>query len=104
MSLFGEKKMINSIQTEGNNGSFALDEKPFRFESCRERFGSKWQDKHAGFFLKHNADHGNKVANFIRKTEEIMALTEFTRFSETEHNTILWLEPSNFWKSCRMRR
>lgn len=86
------------------DGSFGIDEEPYRFETCRERFGRQWDENTKGFYLTHPVNKGYSVATFLKKTEIILKLTEFSEYALTNRDNILWIEPSKFWMSCRMRR
>lgn len=101
---FKEKKIITSVISETSDGSFALDEPPHRFETCRERFGIRWNEDTIGFFFTHPVDKGYSVATFLKKTEMVLKQTEFSQYALTNRDKILWVEPSPFWKSCRMKR
>lgn len=101
---FGPKKAVMSNNIDVKVGSFALDVSPLKFETCRERFARNFDENTIGFFLKHPSDKGYNVACFLRKTECVLQQTEFSSFSETNRDTILWIEPCAFWKECQMRR
>lgn len=101
---FKEKKTIVSLYADATPGSFALDSTPFHFENCRERFGRMWDKTNKGFYFRHASGQGIGVAAFILKTEEILGKKRFSKFSETNRDTILWIEPCAFWRCCRMRR
>lgn len=101
---FLNKKFIYSQNTDVKIGSFALDVSPLKFETCRERFAKHWDESTIGWFLKHPENKGKDVASFLVKTEEILKQKEFSKFSNTNRDSILWIEPSDFWKVCRLRR
>ena len=101
---FKEEKTNDSLYSNVSDGSFGLDVAPYKFETCRERFGRYWNENTLGFFLKHPADAGYSVATFLKKTELLLKETKFSEYSLTNNNTLLWIEPSQFWKCCRMRR
>lgn len=100
---FEDKKLIASHNIDVPSGSFAL-ESPFRFETCRERFAKSWDENTRGWYFKHEENKGLNVASFLNKTEKILDLKEFSVFAKTNRKTILWIEPSDFWKECRMKR
>lgn len=85
-------------------GSFGVDSSPFMLEPCRERFAKLFTESLSGFFFKVNAGDAINVATFIFKTESALKLSEFSRFSESNRDTLIWFEPCAFWKSCSMRR
>lgn len=100
---FQKPKTILSLNTDVTNGSYALDDVPLSFETCRERFAARFKQTTPGLYFKHEPERGEDVAAFLLKTEDIVGV-EKSRFSKTNHNTILWIEHSSFWKSCSMRR
>lgn len=101
---FKSKKETPSVHYQTEDGSFGLDQDPYLFEICRERFGVMWDHNTLGFFFKHPSDKGYSVATFLKKTEIILNQKEFSQFSLTNRDCLLWVEPSYFWKQCRMRR
>lgn len=102
---FKDKKHTPSMYFEGVfDGSFGLDVEPYKFETCRERFGRQWDENTKGFYLTHPVNEGYSVATFLKKTEIILKQTEFSEYALTNRDNILWIEPSKFWMSCRMKR
>ena len=103
MIKFKKKRTIMSLNIDVPAGSFAFDTEPLVFETCREKFGKLWNKDIKGFYMRHQKNEGVNVASFILKTEEVLGRKRFTRFAETNRD-ILWIEPSIFWRCCRMRR
>lgn len=101
---FGPKRLLTSLNTDVTDGSFALDHIPLGFETCRERFAAAFKQDTKGFYFKHPAGQSVSVAAFILKTEAILKEPEQSVFAETNRNTILWVQPSEFWKCCPVRR
>ncbi len=101
---FGDSKLISSMNVDAKVGSFALDKSPLEFEFCRERFAKVFDDKIQGFYFKTESGKCADVANFLLKTEDILQQKKFSNFSKTNRDSILWVEPSEFWQSCEMRR
>lgn len=101
---FGEQKCINSFSIKADPGHFALDEKPLVWENCRERFHKSFTNTLHGFYYKHLDNQSKDIASFILKTEEVLKLKDFSKFCQTNIISIIWVEPSEFWKSCAMRR
>ena len=101
---FKETKVTTSQYIQTLDGSFGLDVEPYRFETCRERFGRQWDKNTKGFYLKHPVNKGFAVATFLKKTELILKQETFSEFALTNRDTILWIEPSMFWMECRMKR
>lgn len=104
-------KLIESTNINCEDGSYGTDSIPFSFEKCREKFALNFKVGTNGFYFKHSGFNGTRPANkskniavFIKKTEAILQQTEFSGFALTNRDTIVWVEPSMFWKSCRMRR
>lgn len=101
---FKSKKLFSSTNIDALDGHFAVEATPIKWENCRERFAKAFTASLEGFFFKHPAGRSISVASFIVKTEDILKEPLFSSFSETNRDTILWVEPSEFWKSCQMRR
>lgn len=101
---FDEKRVITSLNIDVKPGQFALDQVPFQFENCRERFAKMFVEDTIGFYFKHKSGQSRNVAHFILKTESILQEIIFSKFAETNRDSILWFEPSRFWKMCPMRR
>jgi hypothetical protein len=103
--IFKKKKdVVASASINVKPGSFALESTPLRFETCRERFAKQFNENKKEFFFKHSPDKGIEVATFVNKIEDLLSLDEKSKFSETNRNTILWVECSTFWSQCPMRR
>lgn len=100
---FLEKKVIKSVNVGGDHGHYSL-EKPMQFESCRERFAALFRDDTVGFFFKHPQSKGKDVAEFVVKIEELLKQSEHSQFAMTSLRTVLWVQPSAFWKTCPVRR
>lgn len=102
---FKDSKNITSINCLSVAcGSFALEETPLRFETCRERFAYHFTESTSGFYFKHDPNQGDNIAKFLIKTEKILDQPVLSSFAKTNLNSILWVEPSCFWKTCSMRR
>ena len=104
---FQSKKHIYSLNIDVRLGSYALDETPLSFEHCRERFSSVFDENTNGIFFKTLPDRVESVARFIWHTEKVLGNKECpneSSFSSTNINSIVWLNPSVFWKSCIARR
>lgn len=101
---FQEKRLITSQNVEAKPGHFALDATPLTWENCRERFAKMFKEDTVGFYFKHEANQSLNVASFVLKTECILKVEEKSKFAETNRASILWFEPSAFWKQCQMRR
>lgn len=97
-------KKIKSLSIDADFGSYALDVSPLIFENCRERFMSKFSKDGPNFFFKHNSKRGDQIIEFVRKTEEVLEVTNSTVFLKTNYDSIIWVKPSQFWRNCPMRR
>lgn len=100
--IFLEEKVIHVPITNNPQGSFAIDTR--RFEVCRERFGKMWNSKTKGFYMMIPPGGYTKVAHFIFQTEKVLKRKRFSAFANTNLDWIMWIEPTAFWKACRMRR
>lgn len=100
---FQPKRMFASQNVDASPGHFAMDETPLKWENCRERFAKVFTEQTTGFYFKHHGASAD-VAAFILKTENILKEDEQSKFAETNRPSIVWLEPSAFWKACQMRR
>lgn len=101
---FLDKRIFVSVNVEAQPGHFALEDTPLKWENCRERFHKAFIETTDGFYFKHHPGQSCNVASFILKTESILNESIFSRFAETNRDTIMWIEPSKFWKCCQMRR
>ena len=101
---FKEKKINPSMHFVVGEGCYGMDSPPHKFETCRERFGRIWNENTIGFFFTHPSSKGYSVAAFLNKTEIVLKQSKFSQYSMTNRDTILWIEPSVFWKECRMKR
>lgn len=112
-AVFKRNKVYKPIYGAPSLGSFALQplpNKPIFWEHCRENFGLKFTENTKGFFFSHLENKAIDVASFLTKFEYVVQsnLNDkkilFSSFRKTCRNNIIWLEPSEFWRSCKMRR
>jgi len=108
---FGNKKPLNQCYSVPAEGQFALetnDEKSLYWDHCREQFLGKFKEDITGFYFSHKADQGVNIAGFVLKFEEIVGAEiknlSFSNFSETGRETVLWIEPSDFWRNCLLKK
>lgn len=110
---FKRNKKYRSIYGSPPVGSFALvsaSRKPIYWEHCREHFALKFTESTSGFFFSHPCNKADDIANFLTKIEYVLSLNQksemfdFSLFRKTCRQNILWIEPSLFWKSCKIRR
>ena len=102
---FGQKKYFKCpvIPPVGN---FALDpnEFPIHWDKCREQFAVKFDEFTPGFYFSHPQDKAFNIAEFIAKFESVLEIKDLTSFCLTNKQSVLWIEPSYFWKNCQMKR
>lgn len=104
-------------------GSFAVQmlKKPeIMLDHCRELFEQKviamWSNNKeimATYNVRYNPDGFyfispsgksiDKVANFIRETENILNIINLTKFNRSVRDDSMWIIPSDFWKQDSMR-
>jgi len=102
--IFKEKKINPSMHFAVKEGCYGLDVCPHKFYACREEFAITWNENTTGFFFTHLADKGYSIATFLKKIEIVLKQSKFSQYAMTNRDTILWIEPSMFWKECRMKR
>ena len=102
-------KVAKQVGQKPPDGHFSVEKDELTWQRCREQFASSFIPSTTGFYFSHPENVGETVASFIERTEEVV---EFglnqaiprSNFSKTNFNFALWVEPSNFWKNCEMRR
>lgn len=105
-SLFGPKKKIR-CHVQPSIGNFALDTIPpkdVHWDHCREQFSAKFNESIDGFYFSHPKGKSIDIAVFINKFEKLVEAQKFSTFSRTEKQTIMWIEPSSFWRDCPIKR
>ncbi len=102
---FLDDKKVQTITTPPP-GYFAVHRNPLAWQRCREQFEARFTETTRGFYFSHQVNHGSRVAEFISKTEDVLGLSNDNRtlYATTNRSFALWIEPSEFWKSCRMKR
>lgn len=86
-----------------------------KWENCRERFFNTFIETTPGFYYAVKPSTAKHVAEFIARIEELIELEKIpnpktlfnfkaSSFSETNVSSVLWIEPSDFWKMCEARR
>jgi hypothetical protein len=107
--FFKEEKQFKACYGDPPNGNFALEfdvHGRVHWDHCREQFAAKFNETIDGFFFSHPEDKSVDIAAFIRKFEIILDIneSEFSQFSKTNKNKIIWIQPSIFWRNCVMKR
>lgn len=88
-------------------GNFALEVDPSKdvhWDHCREQFAAKFDEHTIGFYFSHPHGKSIDVGEFISKFETVLGIQSPSKFAKTEKQTVLWIEPSSFWKSCQIKR
>jgi len=103
------KKTTKQLKRIPNPGQYSLDGEELEWESCRENFSKKFNEKSLGLFFSYAGNQDESLSSFIEKTEDILinaALQNLnkSRFFKTNFNFAIWIEPSSFWMFCPMRR
>lgn len=90
-------------------GCFSLDKEELDWVKCREQFAKTFQKEAKGIYFSHADNEGKRIAFFLSKFEDILIEAssqtfEKSKYSLTNLNFALWIEPSQFWMECTMRR
>ena len=104
---FGEKKFFDQDSRPPQPGAFAIEGGSLSWHSCREQFAHKFSESSRGLFLSHERDDefSHRIACFMTNFEEVLDLPEpRTSYHLCNRKFATWVEPSNFWKKCYMRR
>lgn len=80
-----------------SHGSFASQNKPHDWTSCREQFFLDFKVSDEGFYFSHEKGETEQVASFIRQVEKVLDLEEYSSFAPTTCPHVMWVEPSDFW-------
>lgn len=105
-----ETIQVPTLYAPGGPGQFATDpdhdsdSTSFYWDKCREQFAKKFKSTTPGFF--YSLEFG-KITNgclFIRHVEEFLKLDTKSTFFKTHRENVVYINVSNFWKSCYMRR
>lgn len=103
---FEEVKKINCYVNVGE-GNFALESCVHNWFHCREQFAAKFKETTSGFYFSHRPNKGQDIAEFLSYFEHVIASNQnidFSSFSQTTKNTIIWVKASKFWLDCPMKR
>ena len=103
------QKNIRHLKRKPKVGQFSLEENASRWYFCREQFSENFLNNHVGLFFAHKKDEFQNICDFIHKTEDVLTNAallniEKSKFTRTNLNFILWVEPSKFWMQCSMKR
>lgn len=112
-TLFGSIKKHKSPSFAPHPGCYYL-EGAEHWEKCRDVFEKQVNEKIEnekieGFFFNHKGDH-QTIAEFLNRTEQVLNLENlnspwrYSKYNPTTRPDVLWIQPSEFWMCCRMRR
>ena len=107
-TLFGPIRKHKSPSFAPHPGCYYL-EGGEHWEKCRDTFEKQIDETVGGFYFNHKGN-SQTVAEFIHKTEQVLnfeSLTQpwdYSKFNPTNREDILWIEPSEFWRGCKIRR
>lgn len=108
MIEYGPTKTAKQVNKPPDAGLFSPEKDELSWQKCREQFAKTFGRDTVGFFFSHEPDKREGITHFIRKCEVVLAEVsekfEPSQFSQTNLNFALWVEPSEFWKVCEMRR
>jgi len=92
-------------------GSFALDGRNIKWDSCREQFAARFNENMSvkGFFFCHSTKRETDIASFVHKFENVVFENytnkiDYSTFSKTSNKNVLWVELSSFWLVCPIRK
>lgn len=106
-----EKKIAKQYSfwnVKPNANFYALDGESLVWHSCREDFSKVFNKNSIGLYFSH-ADKSENISSFIERTEDILISAanhniSKSLFFETNFKFALWIEPSNFWMECPVKR
>lgn len=109
---FKEDKSLINCWGNPAIGSFALEaynDKGISWDHCREQFAAKFSSVTNGFYFSHAEGRSLDVAEFVSKFEQIIfsnmnSILDCSFFAKTSKTGVLWIEPSNFWLDCLIKR
>ena len=94
-------------------GGFALEKEPGKitnWDHCREQFAVRFLETTEGFYFNHKVFKTDDVISFMNKFENIIEKSETyygvvkTEYALTNHEHIIYVKPSDFWKDCYYKR
>ena len=104
--LFKEKKSLNCF-VQPAIGDFGVEYdnlNSIEWHHCREKFAAIFTEDLSGFYFSHYYGRSTDTVCFLNKFEKILDLKQQSRFANTNKQTIVWIEPCDFWKSCTLKR
>ncbi len=107
--IIKEPVIIYGLNASESLGNFTIfknqkENDTFYWDGCREIFAKVFNEESLGFFYVSGEKYKDSIINFISKSEEILDIKQKTKFYNTNKKSILLIIPSEFWKSCFMRR
>lgn len=108
MIEYGPSKTAKQVNKPPDAGLFSPEKDELAWQKCREQFAKTFSRDTSGFFFSHENEKREGIILFVLKCEDILSEVsekfEKSKFSKTNLNFALWVEPSEFWKVCEMRR
>ena len=106
---YGPSKTAKQVSKPPPIGYYSAEKEELDWQRCREQFSKNFVAKTNGFFFSYEAEKCDGITSFIYKAEGIVSESsrekiEPSKFSKSNLNFALWVEPSKFWKACEMRR
>lgn len=106
--FLSKKKNLKQSNKRPVTGHYAIEADELNWHHCREEFSKIFTKNSKGLYFS-CIDKEENVCAFIEKTEEILmkgALLSIdqSKFFKTNYNFAIWIEPSNFWMRCNMKR
>jgi hypothetical protein len=100
------KTVKPSIYGEPLPGYLAIESRDDKllWDRCREEFAKRLSSTESGFYFCGKIGQNEKIVHFLKKTETILDLKEFSAFSKTTKPEIIWIYPSLFWMNCSLKR
>lgn len=99
-----------TLYAPGGFGYFAVkaqsetDYNSVYWDKCREQFAKKFTSSLEGFFFSTYDKFKHGVPLFVRDTEDFLQTNNKSKFYITTRENAVYIEISDFWKKCYMRR
>jgi hypothetical protein len=102
------KKIVKQYNSKPEINSYAIEDVNLTWHACREDFSKIFKANSTGLYFSHNNKSQN-ISSFIEKTEDVLIQAANHKISkslffETNFHFALWIEPSEFWMHCPVKR
>jgi hypothetical protein len=102
-------KKAKQYRKKPTPGQFSLDKDELDWDACRETFAKKLTALEKGFYFSCGHEQEKNVIAFIEKAEDVLANAALqkivrSKFFKTNLNFAIWIEPSEFWMECPVKR